>query len=161
MKKVLAYGSFDMFHIGHLNFLQRAKSFGDYLIVGVTSDEFNREKGKVTFFTYEERAKVVENIKCVDEIFKANGWEEKLKDVERYKPDVVIAGEEWKQRYEPLKKYCEVVFLSRYEGVSSAMARNFLYKLDELMYLLKSFSDSEKERLIDLIEHKLRQNLGK
>lgn len=161
MRRILAYGTFDIFHIGHLNFLQKAKNLGDYLIVGVTSDEFNRTKGKVTFFSYEERAKVVENIKFVDEIFKANSWDEKIKDVEKNKPDVVVAGEEWRQQYEPLKKYCEVVFMSRYEGVSSTIIRDFLHKVDELMHLLRNFSTSEKEELVNFIEHELRHIVGK
>lgn len=161
MKRILAYGTFDIFHVGHLSFLQKAKNLGDYLIVGVTSDEFNRAKGKVTLFSYEERAKVVENIKFVDEIFKANSWDEKIKDVEKYRPDIVVAGEEWKKQYEFLKRYCEVVFMSRYEGVSSTMIRDFLHKVDELMYLLRNFSISEREELVNFIEHELRHIAGK
>lgn len=161
MEKILAYGTFDIFHVGHLSFLQKAKNLGDYLIVGVTSNEFNRAKGKVTLFSYEERAKVVENIKFVDEIFKANSWDEKIKDVEKYKLDVVVASEEWRQQYEPLKRCCEVVFMSRYEGMSSTIIRDFLHRVDELMYLLRNFSISQREELVDFIEHELRHIAGK
>jgi len=74
------------------------------LIVGVATDEFNLKKGKVSLFSYEERARIVENIKCVDEVFPANSWEEKVRDIERYKPDVIVASEEWREKYEPLEK---------------------------------------------------------
>lgn len=81
--------------------------------------------------------------------------------MEKYKPDVVVASEEWRQQYEPLKRYCEVVFMPRYEGVSSTIIRDFLHRVDELMYLLRNFSISQREELVDFIEHELRHMAGK
>jgi len=155
MKKVLTYGSFDLFHVGHLNFLQKAKSYGDYLIVGVATDEFNLEKGKVSLFSYEERSKIVENIKCVGEVFPANSWHEKVQDIERYKPDVIVASEEWREKYEPLKKFCRIEFLPRTSGISSSKVQHLLNSIDELCSILQPLPLAERQTMLKLIEQKL------
>ncbi|AJC74259.1 glycerol-3-phosphate cytidiltransferase [Pseudothermotoga hypogea DSM 11164 = NBRC 106472] len=156
MRRVLTYGSFDLFHVGHLNFLQRAKTYGDYLIVGVATEAFNLQKGKISLFSYEERAKIVENIKCVDEVFPANSWEEKVKDIERYKPDVIVASEEWKEKYEPLKKLCGVEFLPRMANISSSKFQQLLTSIDELCSILRQLPDDDRRIVLNLIREKLR-----
>ncbi len=155
MKKVLTYGSFDLFHVGHLNFLQKAKSYGDCLIVGVATDEFNLEKGKISLFNYEERSKIVENIKCVDEVFPANSWQEKVQDIEKYKPDLIIASEEWREKYEPLREFCRIEFLPRTPGISSSKVQHLLNSIDELCLILQSLTKIERQSILRLIEQKL------
>ncbi|MEJ5230088.1 MAG: adenylyltransferase/cytidyltransferase family protein [Pseudothermotoga sp.] len=155
MRTVLTYGSFDLFHIGHLNFLQKARDFGDRLVVGVTTDEFDLLKGKVDLFNYEERAKVVESIKYVDEIFPAKGWEEKIEDIEKYKPHVIVASEEWREKYEPLRKLCRVEFLPRTQGISSSRLRHLLNAIEELTATLESLPINERQEILTLIREKL------
>lgn len=151
MIKVLTYGSFDLFHIGHLNFLRHAKELGDYLVVGVATDEFNLIKGKISIFSYEERSQIVSSIKYVDEIFPANSWEEKILDIQKHSPNILVASEEWKDKYTQLSKYCKVVFLPRTEFISSSQIKEVLNKIDNLNNLLGSLSREEREVLIKYI----------
>jgi glycerol-3-phosphate cytidylyltransferase len=153
MRRVLTYGSFDLFHVGHLNFLQRAKTYGDYLIVGVATEEFNLQMGKISLFSYEERAKIVENIKCVDEVFPANSWEEKVRDIQKYKPDVIVASEEWREKYEPLKKMCRVEFLPRISNISSSKFKQLLSSIDELRSILRRLPEDDR-RAVGLDQRK-------
>lgn len=155
MKKVLAYGSFDLFHIGHLNFLKRAKELGDYLIVGVATDKFNLVKGKISIFTYEERFQIVFNIKFVDEAFPANNWDEKILDIQKYRPDILVASEEWKDKYTQLSKYCKLVFLPRTEFISSSKIKEVLNKIENFNNLLGSLSEDERKMLIKYISARI------
>ena len=119
MKKVLTYGTFDLFHIGHLNSLKRAKALGDYLIVAVSSDEFNAIKGKKCAIPDYERMAIVEAIKYVDEVIPENNWEQKIDDVKKYDIDVFVMGSDWEGKFDFLKDYCEVVYLPRTQGIST------------------------------------------
>lgn len=119
MKKVLTYGTFDLFHIGHLNLLKRAKALGDYLIVAVSSDEFNAIKGKKCTIPDYERMAIVEAIKYVDEVIPENNWEQKIDDVKKYDIDVFVMGSDWEGKFDFLKDYCEVVYLPRTQGIST------------------------------------------
>ena len=157
MKVVLTYGSFDIFHIGHLNFLKKAKSYGDYLIVGVTTEAFNLQKGKVCLFKYKERARIVESIKFVDEVFAANSWEEKFQDIVKYKPYIIVASEEYREKYEPLKKLCPVKFLPRTPGVSSSKILQLLKSIDELCSILNSLPLNDREAILKLIREGLKK----
>jgi len=139
-----------------LNFLQRAKTYGDYLIVGVATEEFNLQKGKISLFSYEERAKIVENIKCVDEVFPANSWEEKVRDIQKYKPDVIVASEELREKYEPLKKMCRVEFLPRMSNISSSKFKQLLNSIDELRSILRQLPEDDRRAVLNLIREKLR-----
>ncbi len=119
MKKVITYGTFDLFHYGHLRILERAKSFGDYLIVAVSTDEFNEIKGKSCIYPYEHRAKIVAAIKYVDQVIPEKNWEQKIDDVKKYKIDVFVMGDDWKGKFDFLSDLCEVVYLPRTSNIST------------------------------------------
>ena len=126
MKKVITYGTFDLFHIGHLNLLKRAKALGDYLIVAVSSDEFNLQKGKVCKIKDTDRMQIVEAIKYVDQVIPETSWDQKIEDVKKYDVDVFVMGDDWKGKFDFLKDYCEVVYLPRTEGISSTQLKEEL-----------------------------------
>lgn len=121
VKRVLTYGTFDLFHQGHVRILKRAKALGDYLVVAVSTDGFNELKGKTAFHDYETRKEVVEACRYVDLVIPEDSWEQKLDDVKRYQIDLVVMGEDWKhsERFDYLKDHCELVFLARTEGIST------------------------------------------
>lgn len=135
MKTVITYGTFDLFHIGHLKLLQRIKNLGDRLIVAVSTDEFNTLKGKKTIIPYEQRAEIVSNIKCVDLVIPENNWEQKIEDIKKYNVDIFTMGNDWEGKFDFLKEHCEVIYLDRTEGISST----------QLKQTLKSFSVSKDE----------------
>ena len=126
MRKVLTYGTFDLFHIGHLNLLRRAKELGDYLVVAVSSDDFNSIKGKKCVIPDYERMAIVEAIKYVDEVIPENSWDQKIKDVQEHNIDVFVMGDDWKGKFDFLKDYCEVVYLPRTEGISTTQLKDEL-----------------------------------
>lgn len=119
MKKVITYGTFDLLHYGHINLLQRAKALGDYLIVAVSSDEFNKQKGKVCYFSYEERKRMVEALRCVDLVIPEESWDQKISDVKEFRVDTFVMGDDWKGKFDFLKDYCEVVYLPRTPEIST------------------------------------------
>ncbi len=126
MKKVITYGTFDLFHIGHLNLLKRAKKLGDYLIVGVSTDEFNKVKGKKSIIPFEHRKAIVESIKYVDLVIPEKSWDQKFEDIKKYDVDILVMGDDWKGKFDHLKKYVEVVYLPRTKGISSSMIKTIL-----------------------------------
>ena len=126
MKRVLTYGTFDVLHYGHINLLKRAKALGDYLIVGLSSDEFNRIKNKQSYYTYEQRKMILEACRYVDLIIPENDWDQKVKDVQELKADVFVMGDDWKGKFDFLKPYCEVVYLPRTLDVSSTKTKQYL-----------------------------------
>ena len=120
MKKVITYGTFDLLHYGHINLLQRAKALGDYLIVALSTDEFNSiEKNKITYFTYEERKRLLEAIRYVDLVIPEENWEQKITDVQEYRVDTFVIGDDWTGKFDFLKEYCEVVYLERTPEIST------------------------------------------
>lgn len=123
MKKVITYGTFDLFHVGHLNLLRRAKELGDYLIVAVSSDAFNAMKGKQCAIPDYERMKIVQAIKYVDKVILEESWEQKISDVQKYDVDIFVMGDDWKGKFDFLKDYCEVVYLPRTEGISTTQIK--------------------------------------
>lgn len=125
-KIVITYGTFDMFHVGHLNLLNRAKQFGDKLIVAVSTDEFNLLKGKKTIIPYKDRAKIVKNIKSVDCVIPENSWDQKIQDVKNYGVDTFIIGEDWKGKFDFLEEYCTVMYLPRTDGISSTYLKKII-----------------------------------
>lgn len=130
MRKVITYGTFDLFHIGHLNILKRAKELGDYLIVAVSSDRFNlEEKNKVCQITDIDRMEIVKAIRYVDEVILEESWDQKVKDVQKYDVDVFVMGDDWKGHFDHLKEYCEVVYLPRTEGISTTKLKQDLKEL--------------------------------
>lgn len=126
MRRVLTYGTYDLMHYGHIRLLKRAKQHGDYLIVAVSTDEFNAIKGKKAYHDYETRKKMLEAIRYVDLVIPENDWDQKLKDVQEYKVDVFCMGDDWEGKFDHLKDYCEVEYLARTEGISTSKIKNDL-----------------------------------
>jgi len=126
MKKVITYGTFDLLHWGHINILRRAKEMGDYLIVAISTDEFNRLKHKQAYHNYENRKLILEAIRYVDEVIPENNWEQKVEDVQKHDVDVFVMGDDWKGEFDFLKDHCEVVYLERTEGISTSQIKNEL-----------------------------------
>ena len=128
MKRILTYGTFDLLHYGHIRLLKRAKELGDYLIVALSTDEFNAIKGKVAYHNYETRKKMLEAIRYVDLVIPEETWEQKENDVKKYQVDVVVMGSDWEgnENFEKLRKLCDVVYLPRTEGVSTTKIKKDL-----------------------------------
>ncbi|MBT2571220.1 glycerol-3-phosphate cytidylyltransferase [Planococcus sp. ISL-110] len=127
MKKVITYGTFDLIHHGHINILKRAKENGDYLIVGLSSDEFNATKGKAAYHSYEERKLILEAIKYVDEVIPENTWGQKVKDIKNNDVDLFVMGSDWEGKFDELKDFCKVIYLPRTEGISTTKIKTDLY----------------------------------
>ncbi len=128
MKKVLTYGTFDLFHLGHLRILERAKALGDYLVVAVSSDEFNAIKGKKCVYPFEHRKQIVEAIRCVDEVIREDKWEQKEDDIHKHNIDVMVMGADWKGKFDDLQGSCEVVYLERTPEISSTEIKHQVKK---------------------------------
>lgn len=126
MKKIITYGTFDLLHYGHINLLKRAKELGDYLIVGLSTNEFNEIKGKRCYFSYEERKKLLEAIRYVDLVIPEENWEQKIKDIKEFKVDVFVIGDDWEGKFDFLKEYCDVVYLPRTPEISTTKIKNDL-----------------------------------
>lgn len=119
MVKVLTYGTFDLFHYGHLRILERAKALGDYLVVAVSTDEFNLLKDKKSTYPYNERAEIVKSIKYVDEVIPEKSWEQKIADIKKHDIDIMVMGDDWRGKFDFLKEFCEVIYLERTPNISS------------------------------------------
>lgn len=128
MKRVLTYGTYDLLHYGHVRLLKRAKELGDYLIVAISTDEFNAIKGKKAYHNYEIRKEILEAIRYVDLVIPETDWEQKIDDVKKYNVDTVVMGSDWtgNEKFEVLRDYCEVVYLDRTEGISTTKIKNDL-----------------------------------
>jgi len=125
MKKVITYGTYDLLHQGHINLLRRAKELGDYLIVGVTNDSFDRDRGKLNVRNNVlERVEAVKATGYADQIIIEDYVGQKIDDVQKYNVDVFAIGSDWEGKFDYLKEFCEVVYLPRTEGISSTMLRN-------------------------------------
>ena len=131
-KTVLTYGTFDMFHIGHLELLKRLKGLGTKLIVAVSTDEFNEIKGKKTIIPYHQRMSIVESIKYVDMVIPEDNWEQKSGDIEIYNVDIFAMGDDWKGKFDFLNEKCDVRYLSRTDGISSSDLKEKLQKISKI-----------------------------
>ncbi|WP_093326983.1 glycerol-3-phosphate cytidylyltransferase [Thalassotalea agarivorans] len=131
-RTIITYGTFDMFHIGHLNLLKRIKDMGSRLIVGVSTDEFNQLKGKKTLIPYEQRAAIVEAIKYVDLVIPESSWEQKIEDIKAHEIDLFVIGDDWSGKFDFLEEYCEVEYLSRTDGVSTTMLKQSLSAINKI-----------------------------
>lgn len=128
MKRVITYGTFDLLHYGHINLLRRAKAQGDYLIVALSTDEFNwREKQKKSYFTYEERKAMLEAIRYVDLVIPEENWEQKKTDVAKYDIDVFVMGDDWAGKFDFMKDQCQVVYLPRTPEISTTKIKEELH----------------------------------
>ena len=119
MNKVITYGTFDMLHYGHVNLLERAKAYGDYLFVALSTDEFNLEKGKKCYFSYDERKRLIESIRYVDLVIPEICWEQKIADVKEFKVDTFVIGDDWNGKFDFLKEHCQVIYLPRTPEIST------------------------------------------
>jgi len=127
MKRVITYGTFDLLHYGHVSLLQRAKKLGDYLVVALSTDEFNSQmKQKMSYFNYQERKSFLEAIRYVDLVIPESTWEQKINDVKEYHIDVFVIGDDWQGKFDFLKEHCEVVYLSRTPEISTTQIKNDL-----------------------------------
>ncbi len=128
MKRILTYGTFDLLHYGHIRLLQRARALGDYLVVALSTDEFDRIKNKVSYHSYETRKQMLESIRYVDLVIPEVSWEQKISDVQKYEIDTVVMGGDWadSDKFDYLKDYCELVFLDRTPGVSTTQIKGEL-----------------------------------
>lgn len=127
MKKIITYGTYDLLHYGHINLLKRAKDLGDYLIVALSTDEFNwNEKKKKCYFTYEQRRQLLESIRFVDLVIPEENWEQKISDVKEFRIDTFVMGDDWKGKFDYLKEYCEVVYLPRTPEISTTQIKQEL-----------------------------------
>ncbi|WP_332663842.1 adenylyltransferase/cytidyltransferase family protein [Aeromicrobium sp.] len=130
MTTVLTYGTFDLFHIGHLNLINRLAAMGDRLIIAVSTDEFNAGKGKTSVVSYEDRARIISSIKGVDLVIPETSWEQKASDIKEHDVDIFAIGEDWAGKFDDLKELCEVVYLPRTDGISSTEIKQMLRVLD-------------------------------
>ena len=127
MKKVITYGTYDLLHVGHINLLRRAKELGDYLIVVVSSDEFNAIKNKKGYYSFEDRKKILEAIRYVDEVLPEYTWEQKIDDVVKNQVDVFVMGDDWAGKFDFLEEEgAEVLYLPRTPEISSTQIRKDL-----------------------------------
>lgn len=128
MRRVITYGTFDLLHCGHINLLRRAREQGDYLIVALSTDEFNwNEKRKKSYFSYEDRKRMLEAIRYVDLVIPEESWDQKITDVDKYHVDVFVMGDDWKGKFDFLKDKCEVVYLPRTPEISTTKIKTDLH----------------------------------
>lgn len=128
MKRILTYGTFDLLHFGHIEILRRAKALGDYLVVAVSTDEFNAIKNKKAYHDYETRKKMLEAVRYVDLVIPEKDWGQKRDDVKKYEIDTVVMGSDWEgnENFEKLKDICEVVYLPRTDNISTTKIKQDL-----------------------------------
>ncbi|MFB1097855.1 MULTISPECIES: glycerol-3-phosphate cytidylyltransferase [Bacillaceae] len=130
MKKVITYGTFDLLHWGHVNLLRRAKEMGDYLVVAISSDEFNKLKDKKSYHSFENRKMILEAIRYVDEVIAEESWDQKVHDVVDHNIDVFVMGSDWEGKFDFLKEHCEVVYLPRTVGISTSKIKDDLLEVN-------------------------------
>lgn len=145
MKRVLTYGIFDLLHYGHIRLLKRAKALGDYLIVALSTDEFNELKGKKAYHDYNTRKKMLEAIRYVDLVIPESSWIQKKDDVRKYEVDIVAMGSDWKdsEKFEILRDSCDVIYLERTEGISTSKIKEDL-NLQEPISGINQIPDQRK-----------------
>ncbi|EJX16980.1 teichoic acid biosynthesis protein [Staphylococcus sp. OJ82] len=127
MKRVITYGTYDLLHYGHIELLRRAREMGDYLVVALSTDEFNSVKNKKSYYNYEQRKMMLESIRYVDLVIPEGGWGQKEIDVDRFEIDTFVMGHDWEGEFDFLKEKCEVIYLNRTEGISTTKIKKELY----------------------------------
>ena len=130
-KTVITYGTFDLFHIGHLNILKRARMLGDRLIVGISTDSFNLKKNKKTVIPYDERAEIIRHLRFVDQVIPESCWEQKHKDIIQHNVDIFVMGHDWEGKFDSLSTLCNVKYLPRTKGISTTKIKSSLRRHKE------------------------------
>jgi glycerol-3-phosphate cytidylyltransferase len=128
-KTVITYGTFDLFHVGHVRLLERARALGDRLLVGLSTDEFNSLKGKNATFNYSDREVILRALRFVDDVFPEQSWDQKVDDIKSRSADVFVMGSDWQGQFDYLKAHCEVVYLPRTPEISSTDIRVSIRKM--------------------------------
>jgi len=127
MKRVITYGTFDLLHYGHINLLRRARELGNYLIVALSEDTFNKkEKRKETYFSYDERRQHLEAIRYVDLVIPEKSWDQKAHDIQLYQVDIFCMGDDWEGKFDYLREYCKVKYFKRTPEVSTSQIKSDL-----------------------------------
>ena len=133
MKRIITYGTYDLLHYGHIALLKRARALGDFLVVALSSDEFNAGKGKQAYFSYDERRAMLESVRYVDLVVPELTWEQKVGDISRYGIDVFVMGGDWSGEFDDqLKGLCEIVYLPRTPEVSTMRIKNYIGSVERL-----------------------------
>lgn len=126
IKRIITYGTFDLLHYGHINLIKRAKQTGDYLIVALSTDNFNRLKGKKSYFSFQERKTLLESLRYVDLVIPEDAWEQKIHDIAKYHVDTLVMGDDWKGKFDHLSNACEIVYLPRTPEISTSQIKSDL-----------------------------------
>ena len=129
MKKVLTYGTFDLLHDGHINLLRRARQLGDYLIVGLSTDSFNTIKQKEAVMSFEQRLRLLEALKYVDEVIPEQHWEQKTEDIKKHSVSIFVMGSDWTGKFDFLQELCDVQYLERTADVSTTQLKEKVVEL--------------------------------
>lgn len=149
MKKVvLTYGTFDLLHVGHVRLLRRLKALGDTLIVGVSTDAFNAQKGKVSIYPFEERREIIESISFVDKVIAEEAWDQKSSDVKEYGVDILAMGDDWAGKFDTLSSEVEILYLPRTEGISTTDVRTVISRVEEDKLLALECAVDQVSRLV-------------
>ena len=148
MKIVLTYGTFDLFHVGHVRLLERLRALGDRLVVGCSTDEFNQMKGKKCVFPYQDRAEILSACEYVDDVFPEESWDQKIDDVKKYSVSVFAMGDDWSGKFDFLENegHCRVVYLPRTEGISTTDVRSIVNHLqnEKVSSIINSLHEIEQ-----------------
>jgi glycerol-3-phosphate cytidylyltransferase len=131
MKTIVTYGTFDLFHVGHVRLLKRLKSLGDKLLVGLSTDEFNQLKGKNVVITFADRKEILMACQYVDDVFPEQKWEQKRDDLIREKADIFAIGDDWSGKFDQLGDIVEVLYLPRTKDVSTTELKTVLSLIDD------------------------------
>lgn len=148
MKTILTYGTFDLLHVGHVRLIKRLKSLGHYLIVGVSTDEFNKEKGKASIYPFEERREIIESISLVDKVIPEHSWDQKVRDINEHRVDILAMGDDWAGKFDTLSSEVEVVYLPRTEGISTTDVRTVISRVEEDKLLALECAVDQVSRLV-------------
>ena len=147
MKKLITYGTFDLFHVGHVRLLKRISNLGDYLTVACSTDKFNSIKGKKCIFPYEERKEILESCSFVDRVIPENNWEQKIEDIEKYNIDLFVMGSDWTGKFDYLQESTNVLYLPRTENISSTNVKKAInaYNQETLISSINLLSQGLEE----------------
>jgi glycerol-3-phosphate cytidylyltransferase len=162
MGTVITYGTFDLFHVGHVRFLRRARSHGSRLLVGISTDEFNAVKGKMAVNSFDERCEIVAACSYVDDIFAETDWEQKVADIQRLSAKVFTIGDDWQGHFDELSAYCSVIYLPRTTGVSTTQIKNQIRSGRNIQHYIDDIStDGSTMSLVSSTEAYCVRDLGK